>query len=78
MGALSDVYRNAVFSGNYLRSMRMVGMFMGDEDCFYNARIESHSLHPSLCFPAGNARINKYAFVLIAYVVAVSVASRID
>jgi hypothetical protein len=53
----------------------MIGMLMGDEDAPDFLHGQSEPVHPVFRFPAGDAGIDQHCLVLIAYIIAIAIAS---
>ena len=75
---LRDVHRELVFSGKHFQPADMVGVFVGDKNRLYHLQGEPRLLHPPFGFTAGNTGIHKDALLLVADIVAVAVAARIE
>lgn len=53
----------------------MVGVFVGDKEGLYLLHAEADAGHTSLCFAAGESSVYHDGFVVVADVVAVTVAA---
>ncbi len=73
-----NVYRQAVFAAQYFQPADMIAMLVGDKHRLYPGGIEAAVFHPAFCFPAGEACINQDGLPVVAYIIAVAIAARIQ
>jgi hypothetical protein len=78
VGCGGDIDRDPVLPGKDIHSPRMIGMLMGNEDRPDFVHSQSKPFHASLCFAAGNTGIDEHCIGVIAYIIAVSVASGVQ
>jgi hypothetical protein len=76
-GRASNEYGDLIFFGKPHRTFGMVKVLMRNENCLNLSHRKVQSLHAKFRFPTGNSGINEHSLMLITYIIAVTVASRV-
>jgi len=74
----SDTDRDPVLPGKHLHAPGMVRMFMGDKNGPDFCQGQALSFQPLFCLPARDARVDKDGIMVVANIVAISIASGIE